>query len=97
MEQVGRLAVERSNRPGSSSSTRSTRSPGVKQDMDPTSLGKGPEGLVAHRGRDGGLFEIRHGPNRTHLVHRRGRFHVTKPSDLIPELKGASIQVERIL
>jgi ATP-dependent HslUV protease ATP-binding subunit HslU len=29
-----------------------------------------------------------HGADRPHPVHRRWRFHVSKPSDLIPELQG---------
>jgi len=36
---------------------------------------------------------LRHGPHRPHPLHRAGAFHVTKPSDLIPELRVVSPSV----
>ena len=35
-----------------------------------------------------GLDQVRHGEDRPHPVHRQRRFHLAKPSDLIPELQG---------
>ncbi len=35
-----------------------------------------------------GVHQVRHGQDRPHPVHRLGRFHLAKPSDLIPELQG---------
>ena len=87
--QVTRIALERVERAASSSSTRSTRSPGREG-------GHGPD--VSREGvqRDilpiveGTTVNTRYGMVRTdHILFiAAGAFHVSKPSDLIPELQG---------
>ena len=50
--------------------------------------GRAARPAAAGRGHDG-VHQVRHDQDRPHPVHRQsGAFHLSKPSDLIPELQG---------
>jgi len=89
MESVARTAIERVEQSGilfvdeidrsraaRRGTARMSAREGVQRDILPIVEGT----TVKH--------QARHGPDRSRAVHRAGAFHVSKPSDLIPELQG---------
>jgi ATP-dependent HslUV protease ATP-binding subunit HslU len=88
MDQVARAAIERVEIPELSFSTRSTRLPDASRDMGRTFRAKACSATFADRRRHD--VNSRYGMVRTdHILFiAAGAFHVSKPSDLIPELQG---------
>jgi ATP-dependent HslUV protease ATP-binding subunit HslU len=91
MDRVKQLAVERTEQSGIVFPTRSTRSPGGSPARGPTFSRQGVQRDLLPI-VEGSTVNTKHGVVRTDhvLFVAAGAFHVNKPSDLIPELQGAS-------
>jgi len=88
MDQVTRTAVERAEQMALFLSTRSIKVAGRESGHGPTFPVRACSGTSCLSSKHHGQHALWHDSYRPYSFYRAGAFHVTKPSDLIPELQG---------